>query len=295
MDEALLKGILEFSGRRSHESSWQAVSGGNINQAFRIELADGEKLFLKLNKAEHGDMFRSEVECLTALGETHAIRVPWPIGQGIHEDHAWLLCEYLPLGPGDPHAEERLGEGLAALHAHHADAFGWTLDNHIGLSLQRNDWTKDWPEFFARQRLGYQRQLLSSHDDGRHARLVEHLIKLEDALPDLLSDDQPKPSLLHGDLWFGNWGALSNGEPVVFDPACHYGDPDCDLAMTELFGGFGKRFYQAYRHHMPEQAGYPFRRDLYQLYHAINHLNLFGDSYLPQVNGLLHRIQAHSK
>jgi len=290
-EDECISHVLESCGRRHIGAQWQAVSGGNINDAYRIDLPDGEQLFLKLNAAEHAGMFESEVEGLTALGEAQALKVPWPIGQGVCEDKAWLLCEYLPLGPSDPRSDQCLGEGLAALHEKTGEYHGWNRDNHIGLTPQANTPSNDWTQFFAEQRLRPQGRMLAQQ--GGYESIVAQLEQLIGQLPTLLEGHAPQPSLLHGDLWFGNYAALPDGTPVVFDPACHHGDADCDLAMTELFGGFGKAFYDAYRHHRPEKPGYPQRRDLYQLYHALNHLNLFGNAYMAQCQQLIARSLRH--
>ncbi|MCP1728168.1 fructosamine-3-kinase [Natronospira proteinivora] len=285
IDEALLSTILIEAGRKPRVEATEAISGGNINQAWRIQLPDGEQLFLKLNHARHAAMFEGEAEGLMALGETGAVRVPWPLGQGLSGDRAWLLCEHLPLQSAGENADARLGECLAQLHSHTADAYGWHRDNHIGLTLQRNRWTTDWITFFRDQRLGPQLDQLS-RKEGLNA-MVEKGRALMESLPGLLPDCHPAPSLLHGDLWFGNRACSPDGEAVLFDPASHFGDSDCDLAMTELFGGFSSRFYQAYRHHHPRKEDYPLRRDLYQLYHTLNHANLFGGIYAAQATRLI--------
>ena len=167
--------------------------------------------------------------------------------------------------------------------------FGWVRDNTIGATPQPNTPDPDWVRFWARQRLGFQLALAARNGHGGALqRLGETLLG---RLPDLL-DHAPAPSLLHGDLWGGNLGYMRDGEPVIYDPAVYYGDREADLAMTELFGGFGGDFYAAYREAWPLDPGYASRRDLYNLYHVLNHLNLFGGGYLGQALNLLGRLLA---
>jgi protein-ribulosamine 3-kinase len=176
-------------------------------------------------------------------------------------------------GDGDYAA---LGEMIARIHRTIAPRYGWHRDNHIGLGVQANGWCEDWAEFWLERRIRPQLDL---------ARRNGFAIK-EPPVQRLLGDHRPSPSLLHGDLWRGNAG-FTGGEPVVFDPAVYYGDRECDLAMTELFGGFPREFYAAYNAAFPLPAGYETRKTLYNLYHLLNHLNLFGEGYLAQVEQAL--------
>ncbi|OOY41228.1 hypothetical protein BOV91_12580, partial [Solemya velum gill symbiont] len=166
------------------------------------------------------------------------------------------------------------------MHRKTADAFGWNLDNTIGSTPQLNDWNKSWINFWREQRLGYQLQLA-----GHQGSLQRQGEKLLESFH-LLIDHAPQPSLLHGDLWGGNIGYDDSGNPVIFDPALYFGDREADIAMTELFGGFGREFYAAYNAAWPLDAGYPIRKKLYNLYHILNHLNLFGSGYLGQAEGM---------
>ncbi|UXY15904.1 fructosamine kinase family protein [Chitiniphilus purpureus] len=258
----------------------RAVGGGSINRACRVDSAAGP-FFVKLNSADRTAMFEAEAAGLATLAPY--LRVPRPIAQGVAGGQAFLVLEWLPLVPGGD--EAALGEALARLHrAAHAQ-FGWLRDNTIGSTPQHNDWSSDWVAFWRERRLGVQLQLAARR--GRRFREAEALLA---ALPAFFTSHQPVPSLLHGDLWSGNVGFLAADAPVLFDPACYYGDREVDLAMTELFGGFGHRFYDAYRAAWPLDAGYPVRRDLYNLYHVLNHFNLFGGGYADEAGRLMRRL-----
>ena len=260
----------------------RAVGGGSINEAYRVESSEGP-YFVKLNSAEGLDMFAAEAEGLEELGQAESLRIPRPVSWGVAGSRAFLVLEYLELGGSGSAAA--LGEGLAAMHRVTADQFGWYRDNTIGSTPQRNDHCSDWLTFWSKHRLGFQLQLAVSHGAGN--RLQERGERLIDALPVLMDGREPEASLLHGDLWSGNYAYTRAGEPSIFDPAVYYGDRETDLAMTELFGGFGRDFYAAYQHAWPLDSGYKTRKKLYNLYHVLNHFNLFGGGYLSQAQGLI--------
>lgn len=259
-----------------------SVAGGCINQAFRVQ-SGKQKFFVKVNDASGLDMFEAEVEGLNELGRAELLRVPKPICCAAAEGHAYLVMEDLQLGgSGDQSA---LGEGLAAMHRITADQFGWHRDNTIGATLQINTQETDWLSFWREHRLGYQLQLAQRKGAGSKVQKTGN--ELLNVLPVLLDGHEPEASLLHGDLWSGNYAFTHSGEPAIFDPAVYYGDRETDLAMTELFGGFGRDFYAAYQNGWPLDTGYPLRKKLYNLYHILNHYNLFGSGYLSQVQGMM--------
>ena len=262
------------------------VGGGSINQTFRLEGTDGRRYFLKVNDARHHPMFVAEAAGLDAIAATGTLRVPEAIAHGIAGEQGYLVLEYLELvSRGNARL---LGERLAALHRCTADQFGFAGDNFIGTTLQPNARTNDWIEFWRRHRLGFQLRLAARNGYG--GRLQSPGEQLLDALPAFFADYSPLPSLLHGDLWSGNHGFLSDGTPAIFDPATYYGDRECDLAMTELFGGYPANFYAAYRTAWPLDPGYATRRDLYNLYHILNHANLFGGGYATQAEQMMQRL-----
>jgi fructosamine-3-kinase len=290
LSEPLLFAIRAATGVTLSPGAVTGVGGGSIHACYQVGDRQGRRYFLKLNEADCAPMFAAEMAGLRELAGAEAVRVPAPLGCGADDDIAWLLLEYLELEAASGAAAARLGQRLALQHRRGADHFGWHRDNSIGTTPQRNAWHGDWVEFWRRHRLGFQLALAEAQGygdalAGRGARLME-------ALPRLLAGHRPSPALLHGDLWGGNWAMLAAGEPVIFDPAVYYGDREADIAMTELFGGFPADFYAAYEGAWPLPPGYPVRRDIYNLYHVLNHLNLFGGAYLAQAVGLMDRALA---
>ena len=228
-------------------------------------------------------MLEAEADGLRELARARAIRVPAPVACGDAGGVAFLALEWLEFSGGGRDAA--LGAGLAQLHRTTAQAHGWHRDNTIGTTPQDNVWTGDWATFFRDRRIAPQLALAAGKGHG--GRLQRDGQRLLEAIPALLAGHAPAPSLLHGDLWAGNAARLASGEPVIFDPAVHFGDREADLAMTELFGGFGASFYAAYSEAWPFAPGYATRRTLYNLYHVLNHLNLFGGGYRAQVETMI--------
>lgn len=259
------------------------VGGGDISAAWRLETGSGA-VFLKTGPSSSIDMFTAEAEGLEALAAPGVIRVPKVIACGASDNTAYVALEWLDLGRAARNTETRLGEQLAALHRSTARRFGWHRDNTIGLTPQHNEPSDDWVEFYREHRL--ESQLRLAADNGFTGALQEEGAKLMKRLPVFFESYSPEASLLHGDLWGGNWGSC-DGEPVIFDPAVYYGDRETDLAMTRLFGGFGRDFYAAYESAWPLCQGHRERCDLYQLYHVLNHLNLFGSGYLGRARELI--------
>jgi len=232
-------------------------------------------------------MFAAEAEGLVELAKPGVIRVPEVIDYGIRGNEAFIEIEQLDLQRPASDVQHRMGEQLAALHRVTADRYGWHRDNTIGPTPQHNEQSDDWVTFFREHRLVFQLRLAA--ENGYAGQLQEQGALLLERLPVFFEDYDPAPSLLHGDLWGGNWGCC-DGEPVIFDPAVYYGDPETDLAMTRLFGGFGSAFYEAYEANAPLAPGNRQRCDLYQLYHVLNHLNLFGSGYLGQAQRLIRNL-----
>jgi len=229
-------------------------------------------------------MFEAEADGLKELKSANVIRVPEILDCGLRDGGAFLALERFTFERASAAVESLLGERLAQLHRHTEKRFGWFRDNTIGLTPQVNDRCDDWVEFFRRNRLEFQLELARSNGYG--ADLDRPGAQLCESLPELFAGHEPVASLLHGDLWGGNWGSV-DGEPVIYDPAVYYGDRESDIAMTMLFGGFGKSFYEAYENAWPMAPGHEPRLKLYRLYHVLNHLNLFGRSYLGQAQSLL--------
>ncbi|MBI2319713.1 MAG: fructosamine kinase family protein [Betaproteobacteria bacterium] len=264
------------------------ATGGCIHEAYRIEeKGGGRRYFVKCNGERFAEAFAAEMDGLEGLAAAGA-RVPRPLCRGSAAGQAFLVMEYLELGSRGDWAQ--MGRMLAAMHRDSAAEFGWRRDNFIGATPQPNRRHRSWIEFWRDERLAPQlalakRQGLGSALQERGARLIEHL-------PRLLAGHEPQASLVHGDLWSGNAAFLADRAPVFFDPAVYHGDREADLAMSELFGGFPSPFYAAYREAWPLAAGYEARRDLYNLYHVLNHANLFGGGYGAQALAMMERLLA---
>lgn len=279
---------------------WSAVGGGCIHSAWRLDLADGRRLFAKTNGASSLPILEAEAEGLRGLAAAageEGPRVPVPLACGLAGPSAVLVLPWLDLARGRSAAHEpqwrRLGAALASLHRHSltrscvaedraGTAFGWPRDNVIGSFPQRNGWEVDWGRFFVERRLAPQLEHLASsgHPLRRAAALLERTAQW-------LGAHRPEPCLVHGDLWSGNAAVTSDGQGVIFDPAVHRADREVDLAMARLFGGFPEPFFQGYQETWPLPSGHRSRRELYNLYHLLNHANLFGGSYVGQSQACL--------
>jgi protein-ribulosamine 3-kinase len=246
--------------------------------------------FVKTVPREHAEVLAAEAEGLRELAAANAVRIPRVLDRGVRGGEAFLELEKIEAAQPTPESEARLGEQLAAQHRHTKKAFGWHRDNTIGRTPQPNGWCDTWVEFYRRRRLRFQLDLAAKKGFG--SMLQAKGERLLEALPVLLADHNPQPSLLHGDLWGGNWLADRDGTPWIFDPAVYYGDREADIAMTHLFGGFGTSFYQAYEATWPLPPGHDRRRDLYNVYHVINHANLFGGGYVQQASAMIDRLLA---
>jgi protein-ribulosamine 3-kinase len=265
------------------------VAGGSGGECYAWASERG-LMFVKLGAVDAAAALAAEAAGLEALGSAQALRVPRVLAQGHTDAAAFLALEWLEAVPADAACERQLGEGLAALHAVTAARFGWDRDNNIGRTAQTNTWTDGWVEFWREQRL--QPQLALAAQRGYAGLLAAHGEQLLESVPALLAGHRPAASLLHGDLWGGNWMAAAGGEPVIFDPAVYYGDRETDVAMTRLFGGFGSAFYRAYQAVAPLPAGATVRAQLYNLYHVLNHANLFGAGYARQARAMMQSLLA---
>lgn len=263
------------------------IAGGDINRAFLLQ-GDKARYFVKLNRTDLVEMFAAEFAALNELSQTQTIKVPTPITFGQTANISFLVLEFLDLKRATSQSERLLGQQLAQLHQFNPPFFGWKMDNTIGSTPQKNQQSQDWAAFWHKQRLGFQLQLAEQKGYGSSLqRLGEKLLA---RLSDFFVDYTPQPSLLHGDLWGGNVAAIAQNEPVIFDPASYYGDRETDLAMTELFGGFSQDFYSAYNDVWRLDVGYKTRKALYNLYHILNHVNLFGSGYTMQAQQMMQKL-----
>ena len=275
--------ISQVTGEKFHSSQRRSVGGGCINQGYAV--CDGQRTyFVKLNQASQVSMFEAEALGLQQMLQTDTIRVPKPICWGIAGNSGYLVLEWLEIGGGNTKSWEQMGRMLAAMHlATSSQGFGWDMNNTIGSTPQINTWTANWAEFYAKYRLLYQFQL-ARRRGGDFPQEKELLA----AIPELLTH-QPQPSLVHGDLWSGNAGCTV-WEPIIFDPATYFGDREVDIAMTELFGSFPVAFYRGYNEVWRLDEGYERRKTLYNLYHILNHFNLFGGGYASQANRMISQV-----
>lgn len=287
--------ISQAIGEEFHINNRRSVGGGCINQGYAVS-SDTATYFVKLNRASQVQMFEAEALGLKQMFATQTIQVPKPICFGTVADSAYIVLEWLELNGGSTTKSwEEMGRQLAAMHranppqsphskGQSQEWFGWEQNNTIGSTPQINNWTSNWVEFFTEYRLGYQFQLARRR--GGNFPQQERLMAV---VPKLLNH-QPQPSLVHGDLWGGNAAVTQSGEPVIFDPATYVGDREVDMAMTELFGGFPTAFYRGYNEEWPLDGGYKQRKTLYNLYHILNHFNLFGGGYGSQANRMIEQI-----
>ncbi len=289
MKQSLAAALSRATGRRAAAEPDASVGGGSINECYRWA-SDQGPLFVKIASRERLAMFEAEAEGLGELAAAQALRVPQVLGRGEAAGQSFLALEWIEFGACSASSERLLGEQLAAQHRVTSSAFGWRRDNTIGSTPQVNAPERDWVCFLVERRLRFQLELAARN--GHEGRLIERGSQLCERAGQFFATYRPVPSLLHGDLWGGNWATDAAGQPVIFDPAVYYGDRETDLAMTHLFGGFGRGFYAAYEAAWPLDAGAAPRRTLYNLYHVLNHLNLFGGGYLRQAQSMIDQLLA---
>ncbi len=283
MKAELQSAIADAIGGGFQVANVDGVGGGCINRAWRVRGVSGESFLVKSNAAVKVEMFATEAEALVELAATGAIRIPRVMGQGCAGGEAFLVLEWIELvSVGDAGL---MGSQLAALHriVSGDGRFGWRRDNVIGETPQANGWCDQWAEFFVERRLRPQLAMAA-----RGGASFENADLVLARAAELLSSHRPQASLLHGDLWSGNAGfASADGAPVLYDPATYFGDRETDLAFSEFFGGFGAEFYRSYEKAYPLDEGYALRKALYNLYHVLNHLNLFGGGYAEQARRMM--------
>ncbi len=278
--------ISHATGQTVQLTSSRQQGGGSINQTLKIS-GDQQDFFVKLNHPDLLDMFIAETAGLQELEQTGNFSVPKAICSGKNQEYSWLVLEYLELGSRNKTSFAEAGRALARQHQSIQKQFGWHRNNTIGSTPQVNTYTDSWGQFWQKYRFGYQLQL--AKQNGYSGPVIEHVERLIDNCEKFFTH-APEASLLHGDLWSGNLAFDRQGKPVIYDPAVYYGDREADLAMTELFGGFSPDFYAAYNQTWPIDAGYSVRKTLYNLYHILNHMNLFGGGYHNQAVSMASRL-----
>lgn len=279
------KAITDKTGKDYKISSQQEIGGGCINSAYKI--SDGSSdWFVKTNTASLIDMFSAEFESLNEMADSNTVKVPRALCYGTEGENSYLVLEYLDLN-GSVNMQA-FARQLAAMHKKTSPTYGWHRSNIIGSTTQINTQKNTWLDFWKEERLGYQLELAQKNGCGRE--LIKQGERLTDCLDEFFDDYSPEASMLHGDLWGGNCAALKDSTPVIFDPAFYYGDRETDIAMTTLFGGFNQSFYDTYNLEWPLDAGYQQRKTLYNLYHIINHFNLFGGGYETQALNMMQQL-----
>lgn len=266
--------------------SSRSVGGGCINDAQTITTSDNRQYFLKMNLNSANDMFFKEANGLLELKKASAIRVP----EVILVDTDFILLEQINTGRKSKTFDEDFGRSFANLHQFISEHFGFYEDNYIGSTPQKNipdnDEKNNWIKFYFNKRLLFQYKLLEKNGYADSA-IKRRISLLENKIENILEGSENIPSLLHGDLWSGNYLVDENGNACLIDPAVYYGNREADLAMTKLFGGFSSAFYKSYQEVFPLPDGYEYRENIYKLYHIMNHLNLFGGGYYHQTISLM--------
>jgi fructosamine-3-kinase len=286
--QSITQHIEQTTGRAFSVKQQQSMGGGSINAAYLLAGENGQQYFVKTNHSGRQHMFAAEAKGLLEMASSDTIKVPQPVCFGDDQSQSYIVLEYLDMRGSANQAV--LAEQLAAMHHVTAEQFGWDINNTIGSTFQANTWNKDWLDFWSEHRLGYQLKLAAKNGYGGALQALGEKLLVE--MPKLFTGRTIQASMLHGDLWGGNVSGLKDGTPVIFDPAFYYGDREADLAMTYVFGGFSADFYASYQNAFPLDDGFVTRKTFYNIYHIINHLNMFGGGYLGQAIHMLERVLA---
>ena len=277
--------ISQMTGEVFQTNKSSPLSGGSISRSQSITGKDGRVFFCKENDLSFLPFFEAEALALKQIRETKTIRTPEVIGFGCTEVASFLVLEYIQEGASSPSGQKEMGHELARLHKIEQPFFGWVRDNCIGSTPQPNPKRESWIEFYRKHRLQHQFEL-ASEKGCSFDKASTLLLNLES----FFLDYRPHPSLLHGDLWGGNASHDRVGHPFIFDPASYYGDREADIAFTHMFGGFSSSFYQAYEKEFPLDPGFKTRKILYNLYHELNHFNLFGRGYASSAQSSINQL-----
>lgn len=289
--QLIIQHIEQITGQAFALAQQKSIGGGCISSAFLLSGDDGRQFFVKTSETGQQAMFSAEARGLQEIASSNTVTVPHPVCFGENESQSYIVLQYLNMcGKAN---QRLLGEQLAAMHNITAKQFGWHINNTIGDTFQGNMWADNWLNFWSKQRLGFQLQLAAQNGYGGKLQSLGEKLLLE--MPLLFTGREIKPSMLHGDLWGGNVAGLSDGTPVIFDPAFYYGDREVELAMSYLFGGFSADFYVSYQNIYPLDDGFAVRKTFYNVYHIINHLNIFAGTYYDQAVAMLEQLLSEIK
>ncbi len=284
LNSSIKKKVEDFLKSRIIDS--QPVGGGCISNALKIKLQNGDFYFLKTNPSTKNDMFIKEAHGILELQKADAIKVP----SVLLYDNEFLLIDYISSGKKHKDFSENFGRKFALQHKFNSETYGFYEDNYIGSNPQPNiaseEENNNWTKFYFNKRILYQLQLAEEFGNSTN-ELRNGISALENKIEEIVTDSGEKPSILHGDLWSGNYMVNEDGFACLIDPAVYYGNREADLAMTKLFGGFDSRFYDSYEEAYPLPDGFEYRENIYKLYHVLNHLNLFGGGYYTQAMSLI--------
>ena len=284
MKENLSQLLESIYGKTVQIKSFETIGGGCINETQALKLSNGERVFLKYNPSAPKNFFTAEADGLRLLGKSkNGPNVPSPLGISTEPNPQFLLLEYIDSSAPQDGFASRFGQALAEMHRETQEQYGLDYDNFIGQTVQKNNLELDGLVFFREHRIRFQQEL-ARKGRGLPKSMDKRLDLFCEKLETLLDLGDEKPALLHGDLWSGNYFASHDQVPYIFDPAVYFGLREADLAMTEMFGRLPKKFYSAYQEAFPIQPGYIKRKEIYNLYHLLNHYNLFGGSYLEQAD-----------
>ena len=282
---SISEAIGNFTGSPFELVEQSSLSGGCINRSFKIRSLDNREFFVKENGKNFLPFFQAEAEALKEIQKTCTIQVPQVVALGYSGSGSFLVLSFIQEGASTKQGNSQLGLELAGLHKIRQPFFGWKMNNCIGATPQPNPETENWIEFYRSHRLEHQFKL--ARENGKK---FSHSNRLLENLGFFFEGYSPQPSLLHGDLWGGNASYDLNGHPFVFDPASYYGDRETDLAFTHMFGGFSQPFYESYESVFPLDSGFQIRKTLYNLYHELNHFNLFGGGYAHSAQSSINQL-----
>ncbi len=282
------RAIKEYTGKDEVVTSTGGTSGGCINNGTEVLTDMGNSYFVKYNFSSPPDMFLCEKNGLEEMAKSNAIRLPsvYGLGGGDNSVPRFIILEYIKSGRRASDFYEDFGRKYAQMHRYTSDKYGFYEDNYIGSTPQKNTYETNWVEFYRKHRLGFQIELARKKGLAT-PELNKKMDSLLDKLTQIIGGVDEPPAVLHGDLWGGNHMVGDDGHVVLIDPATYYGSREADLSMTEMFGSMPASFYNAYDNAYPLEKGYNQRKKIYQLYHYLNHLNLFGSGYLGSCLSIL--------